>query len=84
MLAKCANPSCQVPFRYLHEGKLFVIPKQPKGPSGGLANSSQAAAHLDYYWLCHACANNMRISFRDDEKMLLQPANPSGEDWPIT
>jgi hypothetical protein len=25
MLSKCANPSCLTTFRYLHEGKLYVI-----------------------------------------------------------
>jgi hypothetical protein len=25
MLSKCANPSCPTTFRYLHEGKLYVI-----------------------------------------------------------
>ena len=82
MLAKCANPSCQVPFRYMHEGKLFVIPKQPKGSTDSLADSSQATSRLECYWLCHACANRMRISFQDDEKMLL--LRKSGEDWPMT
>jgi len=84
MLAKCANPSCQLPFGYLHEGKLFVIPKQLKGSRDGLANSSRTTSRLDYYWLCRACAGSMKISFQDDDKMLLLPMNPSGEDWPTT
>ena len=84
MLAKCANPSCHVPFRYLHEGKLFVVPKRPKGSGDGSANSTQGASCLDYYWLCHACANNLRVSFQDDDKMLLLHANPLDEDWPMT
>jgi hypothetical protein len=25
MLSKCANPTCPTTFRYLHEGRLYVI-----------------------------------------------------------
>jgi hypothetical protein len=29
MVTKCANPSCNVSFRYLREGKLFLVEPPP-------------------------------------------------------
>jgi hypothetical protein len=55
MLAKCANPSCSRPFRYLHEGKLFRL--EPARPKGG--SSSQ---RCEWLWLCNRCAMKVTLS----------------------
>jgi hypothetical protein len=51
MISKCANPSCSVPFLYLHEGRIFA------------AHSTAAArsAAVERYWLCDACAQTMTL-----------------------
>jgi hypothetical protein len=54
MLAKCANPSCSKPFRYLHEGKLFRLEAgQPKGRSWNQRS--------EWFWLCDECAINVTL-----------------------
>lgn len=41
MIAKCANPDCSNPFRYLHEGRLFVRSPTSKADSGHRDDSSR-------------------------------------------
>jgi hypothetical protein len=65
MLAKCASPGCTNEFRYLHEGKLYLI--DSKAPT--LARSSRPAntryegksTALEYVWLCSSCARDLTI-----------------------
>jgi hypothetical protein len=60
MLSKCANPNCQSTFRYLHEGRLYVI-----GPEESLAGHnpkcSGKARQLEYAWLCSCCSLYLTI-----------------------
>jgi len=63
MLAKCANPACSVPFRYLHEGKLFRLDVGAGPP----AVSGHAPRQLQYFWLCEGCARTMTLEMRDGE-----------------
>jgi hypothetical protein len=53
MLAKCANPSCSHPFRYLHEGKLYRI-ELPSEDGGSGAKS-------EWFWLCNQCSSQMTL-----------------------
>jgi hypothetical protein len=84
MLAKCVNPSCQVTFRYRHEGKLFVVPKRPSVSPVGNPDTNLEASRLDYYWLCHRCASRMELCFQEDKGMLLVPLNQAHQEWPMT
>ena len=52
MVSKCANPACHVPFRYLHEGRIFSLPKNARDPRGPV---------LERYWLCAACSENLTL-----------------------
>jgi len=57
MLSKCANPKCPTLFRYLHEGKLYVI-----GPRDALAGrSSSKSEQIEYAWLCSSCSHYLTI-----------------------
>ena len=49
MVAKCANPSCNVPFRHLSEGRLFQF--------------ETAVGKYEYFWLCAECAPKMSLKF---------------------
>ncbi len=53
MLAKCANPSCSHPFRYLHEGKLYRM--ELVRDDGGSGPKSE------WFWLCNQCSSQMTL-----------------------
>jgi hypothetical protein len=53
MLAKCANPSCSTPFRYLEAGKLFRLEDDPREALG--------AHKPEYFWLCSNCSESMTL-----------------------
>jgi hypothetical protein len=54
MLAKCANPECSEVFRYMASGKLFRMPSRSR--------EGAAAAELEHFWLCKACARTMTVA----------------------
>jgi hypothetical protein len=64
MLGKCANPGCPAAFRYLHEGKVYLVDckaafaKRKTGTSGKLAG---ALYKREYYWLCASCSRDLTI-----------------------
>ncbi len=66
MLSKCANPTCRALFRYLHEGKLFVI-----GPKEVLdwhkPRCSAKSKQIEYAWLCSSCC--LHLTIQTDEEV---------------
>lgn len=65
MLSKCANPACPTPFRYLHEGRLYVIaPKKP--PARHKSRPSDESGQLEYAWLCSSCSLNLTIQIDEE------------------
>jgi hypothetical protein len=52
MLAKCVNPLCSAPFRYLEAGRLFRV-------ESDTANSG--AEQPEYFWLCRTCSASMTL-----------------------
>ncbi len=70
MLGQCANPSCSNEFRYLHEGKLFLIrsrqnPDVPVDPY----EYGRSEEPLRYVWLCSKCAENSEILLDDEGRV---------------
>lgn len=65
MLSKCANPTCRSLFRYLHEGKLYVI-----GPREVLArhkpSCSAKSGQIEYAWLCSSCCLHLTIQIDEE------------------
>jgi hypothetical protein len=65
MLSKCANPNCPTTFRYLHEGRLYVI-----APRGVLAvykaKCSSKSGQLEYAWLCSSCSLYLTIQIDEE------------------
>ena len=55
MVATCANPSCSASFRFLQEGKLFLLEPDPKSTSTVNAYAS-SHARMEYFWLCSRCS----------------------------
>jgi hypothetical protein len=68
MLSKCANPTCSTSFRYLHEGRLYVI--DPRGtPAGHKPRSSGKSGQImEYAWLCSSCCLYLTIQIDDGFK----------------
>lgn len=60
MLSKCANPACTTIFRYLREGRLYVI-----DPREALARHnprcSSKSRQLECAWLCSSCSHYLTI-----------------------
>lgn len=65
MLSKCANPACRTLFRYLHEGKLYVI-----GPREVLTRHkercSSKSGQIEYAWLCSSCCLHLTIQIDEE------------------
>ena len=65
MISKCANPKCNLVFRYLHEGRLFQFDMKPSDePSAGrlsVSKTDTTSRKLEYFWLCDACASRMTL-----------------------
>lgn len=65
MLSKCANPACPTTFRYLHEGRLYVI-----APRETVARykprSSSTSGQLEYAWLCSSCSLYLTIQIDEE------------------
>ena len=58
MVAKCSNPSCSASFRYLTQGRLFLLESNP-----ALRPKSNA---VEYFWLCHRCSSTLTLSLGED------------------
>jgi hypothetical protein len=58
MLAKCANPRCSVPFRYLESGELFRLE--------GDRTTSPVTGRREYFWLCRSCSHTMSLRLAED------------------
>lgn len=64
MLSKCANPNCSNTFRYLHEGKLYLIGSRPeKARRNDLSRHTGEPRPPAYAWLCSSCCRYMAIRF---------------------
>ena len=60
MVSKCANPACNVPFLYFHQGKLYR--RERARGSDGYGNGSKKRT-VEFYWLCNDCADKMTVIF---------------------
>jgi hypothetical protein len=59
MLTKCSNPACDAVFRYLYDGRVFVLEKDP---AVGLETSKRP----EYFWLCRRCSSKMTLRLGED------------------
>jgi hypothetical protein len=64
MLCKCANPTCSTTFRYLSEGKVYLIDSKAAAVRHGARAGSKYAGKsciYEYFWLCSSCSRDMTI-----------------------
>ena len=66
MVSKCANPGCNAPFLYFHQGKLFRRERAARSSAGNRNGSAKSARYVEFYWLCGDCAETMTLTFRED------------------
>ena len=68
MITKCANPACGALFRYLREGKLFLVEPPPSSIDRAQflppaeAEFKTRVPRSEYFWLCERCARSMTIA----------------------
>lgn len=62
MLSGCADPPCSNQFRYMHQGRLFLL----KGTDN---DSEQHVEHLRYAWLCDKCASKLEVTVDSHERV---------------
>jgi hypothetical protein len=75
MVAKCANPACCAPFRYLHLGRVFKIELHPRG-SDDSGYGDRRASTVEHYWLCHVCSSSLTLTL-EAGKVITRPLRPT-------
>jgi len=74
MLSKCANPPCNRKFRYLHQGKLFVLKSAHKvDRSSSRVNFAGHVDGIQYAWLCDKCAGKYEVALDPDDRVKVRP-----------
>jgi hypothetical protein len=66
MLSKCSNSSCSTPFRYLHQGTLFLLECDSE-------HSASTSSRGEYFWLCERCSSVMTLRLGEDETVVAVP-----------
>jgi hypothetical protein len=75
MIATCANPACNVAFRYFRSGKIFVLNANDVDPR---SRTDFPKRRIEYFWLCGECGAAMRLMRTTDGAVTIcQPPRPS-------
>lgn len=77
MIQKCANPGCNIEFRYAGRGHLFSFEiRHPTAPCHDVPkvicekNPSHATIH---FWLCESCSRTYSLHFTNKTGLSLVP-----------
>jgi len=73
MLQKCANPGCTVPFRSLHEGKLFLAETIAGDNEANFDPNRKRIRKREHFWLCAACSTHFTLHFDSTLGMMTVP-----------
>ena len=67
MLSKCANPTCSNLFRYLHEGRLYLVNSASRFDGRKrLSTLDIKSGSPEYAWLCSVCSSYMTIHIDEE------------------
>ncbi len=83
MLSKCANPACSKEFRYLHQGKLYVIEAAAIASTrdaGEPIAQTNKLQKLEHYWLCDTCCRTMKVIVDGNHQSALKVMYIEGSD----
>jgi hypothetical protein len=71
MLSKCANPSCQMEFKYFRSGRLFEFNVGP----GCCYNTlpPQKGTSRELFWLCEECSRALTLQCSGDGSVVTAP-----------
>jgi hypothetical protein len=58
MIATCANPACNVPFRYFRFGKIFML---EANDVDARSRTDPPKRRIEYFWLCGECAPALHL-----------------------
>ena len=89
MVSKCANPECSAPFLYFHQGKLFRLDTEGRHDRrrhmGDESGNGRCLRHIEFYWLCEACAKTMTLGFDKNTGISMRPhASPARSIGPAS
>jgi len=77
MTAKCANPSCSVPFHRLRGGRLFRfevhVPSNSCHDVPETVRSMKSGVASVYFWLCEKCALTNTLGFDGVRGLSVKP-----------
>ncbi len=77
MIAKCANPECGAPFRYLREGRLFEVDLDAAGHRVvgpfRIAENGGPPHRLEHFWLCGACCRRLTLAIDPQHGVVTVP-----------
>ena len=76
MIAKCANPACGAPFRYLREGRIFQVDSNAAGKRivGPFLIADAGPPHrLEHFWLCGECARTLTLAIDPERGVVTVP-----------
>jgi hypothetical protein len=76
MIAKCANPNCSKPFRYLNDGRLFVVGPAHRNHHRDVGRGDR----VRYAWLCQECAAAWTVDFETERGFKVVPLGLSSEE----
>jgi hypothetical protein len=68
MIGTCANPACNIPFRYSRSGKIFMLDANDVDPKSRTDPSKRG---VEYFWLCGECAPAMHLMRTTDGAVTL-------------
>jgi hypothetical protein len=82
MVSKCANPACTASFRYLRQGRLFLVESAPGLAAEALdVELGRQSRRLEYFWLCHACCRSLNIVMENGSVKLVEKSGRARPRW---
>ena len=84
MLSKCANPACSNSFRYLREGRLYLINSISLfDVRKRLSTTASKSGSPEYAWLCSVCSFCMTIHIDKENGtiMVCKSETQKCEEW---
>lgn len=74
MLYKCANKTCNTPFRRLREGKLFQVETEYFDGRGTInVRRAKPPRRVEHYWLCDSCSPFVTLTFDQGKGVVTVP-----------
>ena len=70
MIATCANPACNIPFRYFRSGQIFMVEANDNHVDPR-SRADHPKRRIEYFWLCGECAPTMHLMRTTDGAVII-------------